>query len=627
MTEERGQRRAAARPGLLPLAIVVPLVGWAWAPMLGLHLSGEDFTLLARLERGLEASPHVFRPLLGAWLAALHALFGATSGVPWHAATLAVHLANTALVFLLARRLLGSAWTAGACAALFGLGAGVRDALFWVAAVNRPLSACGALLALVGLAHLERPAGEGGRRAALAAVLGLAWQFGANEDVYGTALFALAWCAWVAWRTPAARARALGPACAALALLAVHFLWIRRVPGGGTPALLQQGLPLAWSSALARSTALARGLGFPAALGLALPLLGAAGLAAARERRAAAFALGAWLASFVPFALSDPVGYRFYPTQAPLALLFAGGLVTLFARAFPWPLVPPAAFAALVALALAGSRHERALGLARWQAALEEIDACEAPLRALAAAEPEHAPVSVNIETTTMGLVYYLWPSIPDPSDVVYCGFLDAASGYVPLADPPPGTWFGRRCEGSFGVIEPARYFAQRPALEPYRLYGSARRAGSLDEARALLAGRAVDLATTAVVEPPAGLEPALDALDGLDPGATLAVLEPLTTVVPNVSGRLRVRVASARAVVVAVQDNLLYHPLFRWPPDTTITSGVRGGRLFTLEAAADDGTRLPTFPLNAYGLGALVPAGTHTLELLVRRYTADELR
>lgn len=283
-----------------------------------------------------------------------------------------------------------------------------------------------------------------------------------------------------------------------------------------------------------------------------------------------------------------------------------------------------AGFVVLLALSLQGSSPRREAQLARWRAALREIRGCESPLRELAAAEPDRAPVSVNIETTTMGLVYYLWPSIPDPSDVVFCGFLDAVTGFVPLGERPPGTWFGRRSEGSFGIIEPARYFARRPALEKVQLFGDAVVVASLDEARERLTDPSVDLRHTAVVEP--GADVAL-ALDDSNAGAELSIVDPFEVLVPNQSARMRVTVRSGGDVILGYQDGWLYDPLFRIPPDQTIFSGIRKVRAYLLEATTEAGDALETFPLNAYGLGALVPAGQTTVELRFRKRTPQEMR
>ena len=612
---------------VLPLFVVLTVVGWAWAPMLGLHLTGEDYTLLARIDRGLEASPHVFRPLLGAWLSLLHDIFGVESAVPYHVGSLLLHLANTALVFALGRRLFASAWTAGAAAAVFGLGAGVRDALFWVAAVNRPLSCFGALVALNGLVRLR----DRGRVPLALVVLGLAWQFVSNEDVYGTALVVGAWCLWGLWDAPARRARFLGVGGFAAALLLIHYFAIHRVPGG-TEAVVGVGWEGAWVSARARSDAIAAGIGMPAAFGIVLPVLGALGLWAAARRAAAGFLMLAWLGSFVPFVLSAAVGYRFYPSQAPVALLFAGGFLAVFAKSFRWPAVLPIGFVVLLVLSLSGSRNPRTAGLARWDAALQEIRACEEPLRALAQRSPDEAPISANIETTTMGLVYYHWRSLADPSDVRFFGFLDGARGYVPPDGAPEGTWFGRRCEGSFGVIEPERYFAQREPLEKVRLYHQVEVVDSLRAARARLTDPAFDLQRVALVEtaeagglagsdPPFALDPEANA------SARLAILEPFEILVLNHSGRMKLAVDTPADVVVGLQDNWLFDPLYRIPLDQTIFSGIEEGRVYAIDATTAEGVALETFPLNGYGLGLHVPPGRHTIEVRFRKRGPTELQ
>src|SRR5262245_25711677 len=121
------------------LALVAAIVGWCWGGLFAVDFTGEDCALMARLRDGFAPSGHVFRPLADLWVWALHALVGGANPVPWHAATLFLHVANAALVAALARRLGLAPVTALAAALVFGAGAGVTDALAWISAVNRPL--------------------------------------------------------------------------------------------------------------------------------------------------------------------------------------------------------------------------------------------------------------------------------------------------------------------------------------------------------------------------------------------------------------------------------------------------------------------------------------------------------
>ena len=186
------------RGALLPLLIVVLAVGWLWSPLARLPFTGEDYVILARIDQGGVGSPHVFRPVPDAWLDLLYGSFGPDEAAPYHLGSLLLHLLNTSLVYLLALALFASAWAAGAVAVIFGLGSGAFDSLAWIAAVNRPWSTFGALLAFVGVLRVrERP-----RAAALLVGAGYSVQFLSNEEVYGTTLLLLGWLGWSAGPGP-----------------------------------------------------------------------------------------------------------------------------------------------------------------------------------------------------------------------------------------------------------------------------------------------------------------------------------------------------------------------------------------------------------------------------------------
>ena len=88
----------SAGPLLVALMALLLVV---WRDLAALPFTGEDYTLFSRLRDGAAAYPHVFRPLAGLWLASLHALFGTADPLPFHAASLALHAANTLLLYLL----------------------------------------------------------------------------------------------------------------------------------------------------------------------------------------------------------------------------------------------------------------------------------------------------------------------------------------------------------------------------------------------------------------------------------------------------------------------------------------------------------------------------------------------
>lgn len=625
MTESERERepvpsfgRPANFEGFWPLVLVVAVVGVAWAPLFGLFFTGEDFALLGRVRQGASASPHVFRPLLSVWLRVLHDMFGVEHATPFHAASLLLHAANTALVFLLGRRLFGSVAVAGVAAALFGLGGGALDALAWIAAVNRPLSTFGALLALNGLARF-------GRRpwAPAFVVAGLAWQFGSNEEFYGTALLAGVWLGGLAWREPRLRRGAAACAVLAFAALLLHRYGLGRVPDGFSAT---EGLRQLPGSVARRAGTIAAGFGLPSSLGVVLPLLGGVAIVACGRVRAGLFLVLTWGASLVPFALSDPVAYRFYPTQVGTALLVAGGVGLLVGR-----FVSRAAegsrgvayaglFVGLV-LAVVGSHASRTHGFERWRSVLHEIRQCAGPIRELAERSPDTPPVCVNLDASTIALAYYYW-DFEQHTDVTWTSFLDAASAYVPVTDPPPEPWFGRRCEGSYGIVEPGRYFAGRPAIEGVRLYVEVTPVQGLDEARARLTQLETDLTRTAVVE----AEPAeLAALAGAAGSTTaLEILEPFTNG-PAFTASMRVRVTSDAGALLAYQEGWLYDPTFHFAPDWALLSGLTLLRPIRVRAVTGTGDALPTFHVNAYGLGALVPPGTHEVRLDFYRLSPAE--
>jgi tetratricopeptide (TPR) repeat protein len=90
-----------------------------------------------------------YRPVFLLWLLVNYQLFGLSHPF-WHLSTAAMHVAATALLFFLARKLTGNDIIAGITALLFGLHPAHVEAVAWVSGVTEPLAAAlvfGALLA------------------------------------------------------------------------------------------------------------------------------------------------------------------------------------------------------------------------------------------------------------------------------------------------------------------------------------------------------------------------------------------------------------------------------------------------------------------------------------------------
>ena len=164
---------AAAAMILLALAI---LLAYLPAVVAGLGFVSDDFMILQRLRAadGLRGAAAFFgqsyydyyRPLGFISFAADWSLWGDWPA-GYHATSILLHLLNTFLVFLIARRLLGVEASAVA-AAVFGLHVVNQEAVFWAAARLDLLATAGALAALLLLGSRLR------RRHAAAALVYLA---------------------------------------------------------------------------------------------------------------------------------------------------------------------------------------------------------------------------------------------------------------------------------------------------------------------------------------------------------------------------------------------------------------------------------------------------------------------
>ena len=455
-------------------------------------------------------------------------------------------------------------------------------------------------------------------RAAGACVLfGLGWQLLSNEEAYGTGLLALTWCLLAAARGQRPRP-ALGLALACGAALLVHYLFLQRVPGGAG-GVLSAGLAGVPASALERSGALLAGLGLPggAALGWVPPLFALVPWFAGR-RDLALFGLLAWATAFVPFALDGHVPYRAYPSLAPMALLVAGLAAQPLAAAARRRLLAPA----LGLLVVVSSTWPRQARLEEWREATHEVAICAPLVAAMAAVPGSQPPVLVNLETTTAALVAFHF-DLPSPTDLTLLGFLDGASGFVPPADPPAGgRWFGRRLEGSYGLIDPGPYFGARATLPPRALIGELLEVDSVGDALERLGDPGLDLSRVALAETDVS---ALD-LDG--GGGEVVELEPFDADPVAITARQVLATRAEGPTVLAIQDPWLYGHGMRISRDQRLFSHVTETRVLVLDAYLDgsaEGRR--AFRLNAYGFGIPIPAGEHRVELRWRRAQPGELR
>ncbi|TAJ24967.1 MAG: hypothetical protein EPO68_00615 [Planctomycetota bacterium] len=619
-----GDTRARALRFALAVGLVLAFAAWCWRDLLAVSFTGEDLGLIQDQRDGYTTLPTVFRPLWHAWFWLGGRLFGAEDPRPWHAAQLALHLANAALVAAIARALRVGDLLALAACALFALGAGCADSVCWIAATNRQLSGFGALVCVLGLLCAER---ESVRwpRALLLALAGLLFQYGSNEEVYGTALFASAWLGARALRgATGRRVRAWAIAGAPLLLLALHFAFLRggsgsRLVGGS----LFDAVAAAPRHALERLREIAGGWvgGADELDALAVVVLGLS-LSWMQRERMRALLVGGWLlASFVPFALESGSRYRDYPTLAPLAIA-AVVLVDSLLRYVPAD--PKSARLVPTALALAaslvGGWRERSAALEAWHGATREFEACRAPLFELARTRGAQPPILVNLELGTRALLRE-FPGIDVAQLLEYpaLAFLDTPHACAPppeldaLAADPRGLW-GRRADGSHGAIDAAALVA-RPRVEPWKLYARIRLAASYADARAQLAAGAVDPREVALIEAPLGTldesgEPALGDDETVAPVAPLAIDRATTTA----SIALDVRCARERWLVA--QHPLLYWELLRFSPEYERLGRVADPRAVRLRATIDGVPVDATFRAQGCGFALRVPAGAHRVEL-----------
>ena len=602
-TEEKQESRIdsipppAGRRAHLALAAVCVITALSWVGVLTLPLTGEDFVMLGRAARGESSSPHVFRPAADLWLAGLHGVFGVSSATPYHVGSLLLHLACVVLAHRIAKRLFSCEPAAFLAALAFGVSAAATDGLAWIAAVNRPLSGLGAMLAILGALVLV----DDRRRGWALVALGFLLQLASNEEAFGTALLLVLLCACASWRS--ALVAALGLAV----VLTGYFLFLRTGDHLALPELRMQSV---WTSFLTRHRLVLEGLGLPPPLSLLLPVIAGAILLARGKRRAALVVVAAWACAFVPFVLVEPSRYRFYPSLLPAALLLAAA-VTMLVPKRGWP---PVAGLATAVFLLVSTHHDRADRLSAWRAALREVSVCAEAAEEMAR-ERGTPPVLLNLELSSFGPFFYHF-GFEDPAALPRRHFLDAASGFADpgrLAGLPPGPWWGRRSDGTYGWIETDEYL-DRPRLEDLLLVEEAVLVSSLEEARERLADPTLDLRRTAVLEAD---RLALD-LDAMaEPAPSLAVLAPFITTVENRRGRSEVRVRLERPALLVYHANWMFDSFWRVSPDQALLVDAAGTRRIELVVKdLGSGERFSVHRANAFGFAVELPAGDRDLAL-----------
>lgn len=128
-------------------------------------------------ERG-EAWSNYWRPVFVAWLGLQALLFGTTSTLPWHLASLCVHLGVTALCFGFARRLGLPPVGAGAVALLFSVHPVHAESVAWISGSPDLLAAAGLIAASTLWLDAAR---HGGSVRRIAALLAYALALGSKE--------------------------------------------------------------------------------------------------------------------------------------------------------------------------------------------------------------------------------------------------------------------------------------------------------------------------------------------------------------------------------------------------------------------------------------------------------------
>jgi len=218
---DRGRARLLAAVGAAALAAAVLGI---YVPALSAYFYHDDFQWLqgaplfdAARWLDLGQYDHFYRPVIEVYFAAGYRLFGCAA-LPFHLASVGVHLLATCVLFLFARALTGRSAFAWLTAALFAVQPSYVDAIAWVGAITDLLPALWFLLAL--WAHLRFLQG-GGRPYYAAALAAFVACLGTHET---SATLLPAMVALELLVVPGARAGREPPRWLARALRYVPFL-------------------------------------------------------------------------------------------------------------------------------------------------------------------------------------------------------------------------------------------------------------------------------------------------------------------------------------------------------------------------------------------------------------------
>lgn len=143
---------AAALPAMA--AAIVLAVGLIYRHAVRSYFFNDDFDWIATAPAFQPANlidigryNHFYRPVIEIYFYLARSLFGCAA-LPFHLASLAIHLLNVALVFLFARAFSGSSWIAGLGALFLSVQPGYTEAVSWVAAITDLLPAVWYILTL-----------------------------------------------------------------------------------------------------------------------------------------------------------------------------------------------------------------------------------------------------------------------------------------------------------------------------------------------------------------------------------------------------------------------------------------------------------------------------------------------
>jgi protein O-mannosyl-transferase len=159
-SEESDRRTGEPKPwSYLPLVVSLAAAFLVYAPTLRYEFVGDDryqivgnphlqsWHFLGRYFTGhvwshveLSLPINHYRPIFLLWLRLNYLIFGLAPW-GWHLTTVVTHLVVTLLLYVLARRVSGDDWSAGAAALIFGLHPVHLESVAWVSGVTDPLCA------------------------------------------------------------------------------------------------------------------------------------------------------------------------------------------------------------------------------------------------------------------------------------------------------------------------------------------------------------------------------------------------------------------------------------------------------------------------------------------------------